>query len=654
MLEKLNSALLHGECDGQTVSRVVEEIATSNASLDIVAIMTMVKKVLPFFPSLDTKSRLYLTKMISLSFPFLCQIVSFVGAMPGDQQEARIYKEVLLEVLQNENWLLNYIKQCKTKLEWGNLRSVIFGSKLFNVLAPDIDMLAYLELLKTQWSLVFDHPALAKTAYGDLLTSMLVLHSTLSPDVIFGQLVLTDDHHLECFKLIASSAKLFDQQRLISFFLSYLQMHTNFKNYHNALAVLEKLPLHKSVGLEMILHLNSLILQELVLRLLPQIENPSLVLELTRQFADAQEEDENICQLFVIMLRHKMNSVEKKDLSRNASFLDAVTKRLGGEDAALRERTMYIAKLVSDGELKYESDFVIVIPDLNLAAAHKIDYEALKEAEAAVVRQPLSLSHDVVGLTLSDNSEPVVFLKDLIKKYESNDKKQLVPLLQLTVKLLRQKKNFPLEVAYYSTTLLPQLATLNNAQEESQFEHWRINALVSLLVVTPEAGGTLQRILFTSELSLQQRMSLLSALGLAARELRGEDNGSLVVRPQYDFPTRRLPWDKPTQNAIEKKSEPESALSRTVWRSKKLDKKAGPSNINTNRFKKHAQTFFYPLAQGWFRGIQLGTYDKLFKTHYLKTLTIIYECSYPHADYEQMTETMLQVTKQALEQGITL
>ncbi|CDH15964.1 related to Telomere length regulation protein TEL2 [Zygosaccharomyces bailii ISA1307] len=652
MLDRPDLSLLHGECDGQTVSRVVEEIATSNASLDIVAMMTIVKRVLPFFPSLNPNSRNHLTKMVSHSFPFLCQIVSFVRAMPGDQQEARIYKEVLLEVLQNENWLLNYIKQCKTKLERGNLKSVIFGSKLFNVLAPDINMLAYLELLKTQWSVVFDRPFLVSSGYSDLLTSMLVLHSTLSPDVIFGQLVLTDDHHFECFKLIVSGAKLFDQRRLINFLLSYLQMHTNLKNYHNALAVLEKLPLHKSVDLEMILHLNSLILQELLLRLPPH-ENPGLVLELTRKFADAQEEDEKICQLLVIMLKHKMNSVEKGDLSRDPSFLDAVTKRLSSEDAALRERTMYVAKLVSDGELKYESDFVIVIPDLNLAPAHKIDYDALKEGEAAVVRQPLSLSHDVVRLTLSDDAEPVVFLKDLIKKYESNDKKQRVPLLQLTVKLLRQKKNFPLEVGYYSTTLLPQLATLNNAQEESQFEHWRINALVSLIVVTPEAVRTLQRILFTSELSLQQRMSLLSGLGLAARELRGEDNGSLVVKPEYDFPTRRLPWDKPTQNAIEKKSEPGSALSQTVWRSKKLDKEAGPSNINTNRFKKHAQTFFYPLAQGWFRGIQLGTYDKLFKTHYLKTLTIIYDCSYPHAEYEQMTEAMLQVTKQALEQGIT-
>lgn len=633
------------------MSRVVEEIATSRDALDVVTIMTLLKKVIPFFPSLNSTTRLQLRRMIAHSFPFLCNMVSFIAAMPKDLQESRIYKEVLIEVLKKESCLKGYIVDSKGKLERNTLKSVFFGSKLFNVLVPELGMMEYLELLEFQWTGVFDKLLSQTSIYGELLSSMLILHPTLSPDLTFGRLILAGDDHFECFQKIVSTSTLLDQQRLLKLFLSYLQMHTNLENCRNVFAVLKRLPLHKVINLDTVLNLNSQILQEVVLRLLPREQNTGIALELTRKFAEAQTEDEKVCWLFVIMLRHKMDPAEKKALSRNSIFLDAVTKRLGHEDAAMRERTMYIAKLVSNGELEYESEFTINIPDLDLSEPHIIDYKALQESEAAQTRPSNSPVQDIVTLTLSDDSEATVFIKDLLKKYEGNDRKHLVPLLQLTVKLLRQKKDFPLEVNYYSSALLPHLVSLTNALEEPQFEHWRINSLVSLLVVTPEVVQLLLRILFTSEHSLQQRLSLLSSMSLAARELRGESNGSVVVKPQYDFPTRRLPWDKPTQGLIEKKPKPGSAMSKTVWRSKKLDKESRPSTI-PNHFRKHARSFFYPLAQGWFNGIELGNFDKLFKSHYIQTLTIIYQCSYPHADYDQMTETMLQVTRSALQEGI--
>lgn len=51
----------------------------------------------------------------------------------------------------------------------------------------------------------------------------------------------------------------------------------------------------------------------------------------------------------------------------------------------------------------------------------------------------------------------IVFLKDLLREYERTGESRearLIPLLRQTVKLVRQKTDFPLEVGYYAQGIL--------------------------------------------------------------------------------------------------------------------------------------------------------------------------------------------------------
>ncbi|CAR27263.1 hypothetical protein ZYGR_0I05370 [Zygosaccharomyces rouxii] len=654
-------SVLQGDCDGQTVVSLVREVFESHEPLELVSIMTMVQKVIPFYPSLGPVAQDQLVQIVGRSFTFFSQLVSFVLSMRSDQREVRIFKTVILEVLRRGECFYQYIQELESKLERNSLNSLFFGSKLFNVLLSEINILEYLEILRVQWGKVFKESSFQDAIYGSLFVSMIILHPTLCPDIVFGQLVFISDDHCSGFKKLVKNSTLLDQRRTIRFLLLYLQLHTNLSNYRSVWAALEPLPLHKTVDLDTLLTLRSDILQEIVLRQMPRIQNSSFVLPLIRRFAECSNLDDQVCRIFVIMLRLKMDSSERKAVSKNSSFLDAVTKRLAHEDATVREKTMYVAKLVTDGQLQYDSDFSINIPELDISDISNIpDYTTLRDSEPSLedtkaLSPSTPLTQELARLEISEELEPIVFVKDLVKKFESQENKPLIPLLQSTVKLVRQKKDFPLEVGFYSSALLLHISTLNNDIDEPNFENWRINALVGLLVVTPEKVQDLQRILFNSELSLQQRMSVLTSMSFAARELRGFDNGSTIVAPQYDFPTERLPWDRPSaRHQLHEdeytNSEPVITSSHPVWRSKKLDNAAQVSN--KNHFKDHAPIFFYPLAHGWLNGIELGTYDKLFKRHYMKTTAIVYQCCHPHRDYDEMTETMLQLTTQALQQGI--
>lgn len=654
-------SVLRGDCDGQAVISLVGNIFESHEPLELASIMTIVQKVIPFYPSLGPIAQDQLVQIIERSYTFFSQLVSFVLSMKSDQREVKIFRTVILEILRRGKCIHQYIREVGSQLERSSVVSLFFGSKLFNVLVSEISILEYLEILKIQWENLFKESTFQDPIYGNLFVSMIILHPTLCPDVIFGQLVFVDDNRYNGFKVLVKNATLLDQRRILRFLLLYLQLHTNFSNYRSVWSVLEPLPFQKAVDLDTVLSLRSDILQEIVLRLISRSQNSRFVLPLIRRFAECSScLDGQVCQILVIMLRLKMDSDERKAVSRNSSFMNAVTKRLAHEDAIVRERTMYIAKVVTDGQLQYDSDFFIAIPDLDFSDIPKPpDYASLRDFEPSLVDASKLSSltpptQELAKLEISQELEPIVFVKDLLKKFESQENKLLVPLLQSTVRLVRQKRDFPLEVGFYSSPLLLHISTLNNNTDEKNFEDWRVNALVSLLVVTPEKVQDLQRILFNSELSLQQRISVLTSIGFAARELRGFDNGSTIITPHYDFPTKRLPWDNPSarKQLLEEYPESKSALtsSQSVWRSKKLDKPT--QGINENCFRNHAHVFFYPLVHGWLNGIDLGTYDKLFKRHYMRITTIVYQCCHPHKDYDEMTEIMLQLTSQALQQGI--
>ncbi|CAI4944127.1 ATV_HP_G0047120.mRNA.1.CDS.1 [Saccharomyces cerevisiae] len=656
--------------------------------VDLDASMVLIKFVIPVYPSLPERSKVILRRLASKSFTFLCQIVTFSRTISGRDglQEIRIYQEILEDIISFEPGCLTFYLKASTtsKADRDSIKALFFGSKLFNVLANRIDMAKYLGYLRLQWKFLLENNETDPPGFlGEWLVSSFLLNPVLAADMLLGELFLLKESYFSSFQKIISASSLIDQKRLIAkFLLPYIQVIVTLENLNDVRKILRRFDLDKIISLSVLFEIQSLPLKEVIVRLMSNHSSTKFVSALVSKFADFTDEevDTKTCELLVLFAVHNLNHSQREEIAHDERFLNGVTKHLGSNEREARERAMFIAKLLSGGHLKYESDFKINIPNVKFESNSDdkiIDFQSLKNPSICNTQTDVGkdkiteVSGHVQSLTLDcsdsddedDNDEReivkrIVFLKDLMKEYEKTGesrKAPLIPLLKQTVKLIRQKADFQLEVGYYAQGILSSIVCLNNEFDEPLFEQWRINALASILVVLPEKVSGAINILFNSELSLQQRMSLLSALGLSARELRGLDDPT-IVKPKFDFPTNRLPWDDQSHHNSRLVEVQESTSmikkTKTVWKSRKLgkDREKGTQN----RFRKYTGLFFYPLAHGWLNGIDVGTYNQLFKSHYLTTLRIIYSCANPVHDFESMTELMNHIISSAIEEGIPL
>ncbi|CCH61121.1 hypothetical protein TBLA_0E00600 [Henningerozyma blattae CBS 6284] len=665
--------------DNNTINEAITTILKKGSQLSLPEILSLLKNYLPVYPSLRNSTKSIILDFFSSNLIGFSQLINFTIILTKDSpKESRIYKNIIVELL-NERFdcLLNFIQNNTFKLtiELRNLKSLFFGSKIFNLIHEDIDIISYLKLLCKQWEVVFNVEEIHDLSIiSDLLVSMLSLHPVYSPIQLFEGFFLINESRFQAFIEMIKKASSINKNRIINqYLLSYLDNKVSKGNMEEIFKILKNLPITNCFDLNCFNKFKSLIFQECVLKSISQSIMPSIMISLLNRFKEIDPmKDENICQLLVIILNDLMDNKHREKISCNSIFLESVTKRLASEDKDIRERTMFIAKIVTNGDLSYESDYTITIPSLNLQGIDtnikNIDFVKLQEETQSIANNTeKELIPAINILSLDDTADSddendddgrdIVFLKDLVKEFQllnENRGKSKLRLLKLTIKLIRQKKDFGTEVKYYSSTLFAMIASLNNDIDEKNFEQWRMNTLETIVSSVPEETVNFIKFLFTTELSLQQRFSILSSLGLAARELRGIDD-KMVLKPSYDFPTNRLPWDKGNESQLlETKSNnriEEISEGRITWKSKKLQ---NAPQTKLNRFKPYARLFFYPLAHGWLNGINQGTYDKFFKTHYFSTLRMIYECADPVHDYQTMTDMMQQIIADAIEQDIPI
>ncbi|QLL34294.1 hypothetical protein HG536_0G01530 [Torulaspora globosa] len=672
-------ALLENSPNASVFHTVLKSLNERDELLSLVEILPIIKKVVPIYPSLRQESRKILLNLLSRNFNFIAQLVSFTSSLPEKQAEKRIYKSLIVKlIVENNQCLLNYLKQCATnKILYNDMKALLFGSKLFNCISTEMDITDYLRLLREHWRYALTSTSQQElmqrgNQLGELLITMLTLHPVLTRVIMAEEFLLTTTEFFKSLKIIVHNSTPLNRQKLLkNLIYPYLDVHATRHNCQSVYSILRELAIGDSVDGYYILRLNSPVLQECTVRLLSSNSSARLLRLLLQMFAKIDiASDEKVCEILVMVLKYSCNSDLKSRIGTDTKFLDGVTARLMHKDHVVRERTMFVAKVVSNGDVKYDSDFVIDIPDLKLSDDNlTIDFSSLstsatdppnmsRPSTQPPVDNSFSVDSDDDDSDYDEKGREIVFLKDLVMEFARLENKRGISplsLLKLTVKLVRQKKDFPSEVSYYSTGLLSSIACLNNNLDEPHFEQGRINALVSMLVVTPDKATELMRIFFTSELSLQQKISILSSFGLSARELRGFDDES-IAKPQYDFPTSRLPWDKPENASIDDHQlayGQDLSMQKVVWKSKKLTTSYKKEPMK-NRFRRYAGLFFYPLAQAWLDGINLGTFDELFKSHYLMTLHIIYRCADPVHDYDRITELMKEVLADASQQGIKI
>lgn len=113
--------------------------------------------------------------------------------------------------------------------------------------------------------------------------------------------------------------------------------------------------------------------------------------------------------------------------------------------------------------------------------------------------------------------------------------------------LIRRKAGFGTEIAEHAEQLALVLISLQDKYKLPKFHEYKLQSMIALLVAQPlRMGRWFSLTFFDADISQAERSAMLTALGLAARELAGygeEDARSMGLPAVSDtsFPTKKLP-----------------------------------------------------------------------------------------------------------------
>lgn len=195
--------------------------------------------------------------------------------------------------------------------------------------------------------------------------------------------------------------------------------------------------------------------------------------------------------------------------------------------------------------------------------------------------------------------------------------------------LIRRKSNFGTEVSDYIEELATLLVGLTDKYEMKGFQKMRLQGMIAVLVARPlKMGQWFSRTFFNGDYSIGQRASILTTLGLGARELAGlqKEDAALTGAdevPKDSFPSKKLPDKLQKLWALE--AAPMNALSKQLEKTmiqpmavEAADKFSGPNALKVRTFSSRmavekkrqkpipnalakivADGFFFPLTGLW-------------------------------------------------------
>lgn len=326
-------------------------------------------------------------------------------------------------------------------------------------------------------------------------------------------------------------------------------------------------------------------------------------------------------------------------------FVNGISKRLMNPRHEFVERTMLISKKLTNNKIEFDNKLHIELL-YDVKDDENIDFTLLNYStpqtslQKPVAKKEVTIPKNEVSTPelTNDVNKRIYFIKDFIKQLlsissQSSNNLNIAEVLNEGCKIMEIKINSGnyKEIDFYIADLLPLLINLKartESEEKLPIENFRIRALVSVIKSNPEISfQTILEYLFTKDLNIQTRLSLLTSVGLVCLEinkfespLKAEEN----VESQVD---EMLLHERLIKKSI------------TTWRSKKLDNTNEDSNSRTRYYKQkntnETLKVCYALVNGWESGINLAPpYDKIFKEHYLKLLIFVYGIvsDYKHLD----------------------
>lgn len=333
------------------------------------------------------------------------------------------------------------------------------------------------------------------------------------------------------------------------------------------------------------------------------------------------------------------------EFANKTFFVNGISKRLMNPRHEFVERTMIISKKLTNNKVEFDNKLQIellydVMDDstidftlLNYSTPQKIYQKSVAKEEAMIPNNEVSSPE----LT-NDPNKRIYFIKDFLKQLlsiasQSSNNLNITEVLNEGCKIMEIKINSGnyKEIDFYIADLLPLLINLKPRTENEEklpIENFRIRALVSVIKCNSEVSfQTLLDYLFTKDLNIQTRLSLLTSMGLGCLEI------NKVESP--------LKTEEKVENQIDEMLLHDRLIKKSIitWRSKKLDIIDEKSNLQTRFYKQKSinETLkvCYALVNGWLSGINLAPpYDRIFKEHYLKLLVFVYGIvsDYKHLD----------------------
>lgn len=187
-----------------------------------------------------------------------------------------------------------------------------------------------------------------------------------------------------------------------------------------------------------------------------------------------------------------------------------------------------------------------------------------------------------------DKPKAPVYIRNLVTYFrdtENYDRQNLA--LATAPTLIRRKANFGTEVKEHAEELASLLLGLQNQYEIENFHDLRLQGMIAVVVAQPQVMGQwFAKTFFNGDYSMGQRASVLTVLGLSARELAGHATSDYASAAS--FPSQTLP-DRMKKLYVE-----DATSSNQLPSSESL--KALPSNALDTISKSLTSDFMAPLA----------------------------------------------------------
>jgi telomere length regulation protein len=258
-----------------------------------------------------------------------------------------------------------------------------------------------------------------------------------------------------------------------------------------------------------------------------------------------------------------------------------------------------------------------------------------------------------------------VYIRDLIvhlRDTENYDRQKVALFTAPT--LIRRKASFGSEISAHNEELATLLVGLQDKFDMENFQDLRLQGMIAVILAQPaKMGAWFSRTFFEGDYSMAQRVSVLTVLSVAARELAGfkeEDMSLTSMKPSNStaFPSQVLPGrlhkayiSGQDVDAVDKLTEQLSQAMIQPLAASVADKVTGPDVLKVRTFSSRlavesrrkapkanplsaivADSFFFPLTGRFFAHLKsYGEKNIIFEAYllssFLKTLSLILHAS---------------------------